>query len=324
MRTKSDPVAAEANHLNHAIGVMPAVRLPSPSALTGAAGKATLVESDQTFVVRFSEPLMDQRPAPDTSDMSAMAETAALGEHEDLEMIRDGARLAALRDLSLLDATEQESFDRLTRLATAALGVPVSLVSLVDADRQFFLSQQGLGDQWAQARQTPLSHSFCQHAVATRQPLVISDAREDPRVDGNLAIRDLGVIAYAGIPLILDDGHAVGAFCAIDSQPRDWTEAELAVLKDLAATVTELLDLRATVAREGLYDRLTGLPNRSLLVAHAEQHLQRRGGSGRLVVMCVGLDDFTQINQALGTDQADAVLTAAGSGWPRRYAPPTC
>ncbi len=248
----------------------------------------------------------------DSSHMILMKGTAAPDGQDNLEVIRDGARLTALRDLGLLDATVEESFDRLTRLATAALGVPVSLVSLVDADRQFFLSQQGLGDPWAHARQTPLSHSFCQHAVATRRPLVISDARKDPRVDGNLAIRDLGVIAYAGIPLILDNGNAVGAFCAIDSQPRDWAEAELAMLQDLAGTVTELLDLRATVAREGLYDRLTGLPNRSLLVAHAEQHLRRRGGSGRLVVMCAGLDDFTQINQALGTDQADAVLIAAG------------
>ena len=229
-----------------------------------------------------------------------------------LETLQDGARLAALRDLGLLDGAAEESFDRLTRLATATLGVPVSLVSLVEADRQFLLSQQGLEHEWATARQTPLSHSFCQHAVATRKPLVISDAREDPLVADNLAVRDLGVIAYAGMPLILDDGNAIGALCAIDSRPRAWTEFELGVLKDLTATLKDLLDLRAALAREGLYDRLTGLPNRSLLVAHAEQYLQRRDRRGRLVVMCAGLDDFTQINQALGTDRADAALKATG------------
>jgi diguanylate cyclase len=228
------------------------------------------------------------------------------------DTIRDGARLAALRELGLLDTVGDVSFDRLTRLATTILGVPVSLVSLVDADRQFFVSQQGLQDEWARFRQTPLSHSFCQYAVATKRPLVVSDAREHPLVADNLAIRDLGVIAYAGMPLILDDGHAVGAFCAIDSQPREWTEVELSVLEDLAATVKELLDLRAALAQEGLYDRLTGLPNRALLVAHSEQYLQQRSGRGTLVVMCAGIDDFTQINQALGTDRADLVLRAVG------------
>lgn len=232
---------------------------------------------------------------------------------ESLGVIRDGARLAALRDLGLLDASAEEAFDRLTRLATAVLGVPVSFVTLVDADRQFFLSQQGLSGELARTRQTPLSHSVCQYAVASRRPIVISDAREHPLVAENLAIRDLGVIAYAGIPLILDDGHAIGALCAIDFRPRDWTKTELAVLQDLAAAVKDLLDLRAMVAHGSLYDQLTGLPSRPLLVAHAEQHLQQRGPAEGLVVMCVGLDDFTQINQALGTDQADAVLKAAGA-----------
>ena len=239
---------------------------------------------------------------------SAVARARADGS----EILRDGARLAALRNLGLLDTVGDESFDRLTRLATTMVGAPVALVYLVDSDRQFFVSQHGLQGEWERFRETPLSHSFCQHAVITRQPLVISDAREHPLLADNLAIRDLGVIAYAGIPLILDDGNAVGALCAIDSQRRVWSDAELGVLQDLAATVTELLDLRAALAREGLYDRLTGLPDRALLVAHSEQYLQRREGRGTLAVMCVGVDDFTQINQALGTDRADAVLHAVG------------
>lgn len=243
--------------------------------------------------------------------LTLMNSSQVLSSSAGLEGLLDGARLAALRDLGLLDGAREESFDRLTRLATVVLGVPVSLVSLVDAERQFFLSEQGLQEPWSRARQTPLSHSFCQHAVATRQPLVIADAREHPLVSDNLAIRDLGVIAYAGIPLILSDGNGVGALCAIDGKPREWTDAELAVLKDLSGAVTDLLDLKAALARESLYDRLTGLPNRSLLVAHAEEHL-RRGDADRrgLAVMCAGLDDFTQINQALGTDRADAVLKA--------------
>lgn len=229
----------------------------------------------------------------------------------DLDVIRDGARLSALRDLGLLDAPAEASLDRLTRLAATMLDVPVSLVSLVDIDRQFFAGRYGFDDAVA-PRQTPLSHSLCQYVVAGGEPLVIEDTRAEPALADNLAVRDQNVTAYAGIPLVLEDGSAVGAFCALDFRPRQWTDRELSLLGELAATAQELLNLRAAVAQEGLYDRLTGLPNRSLLVAHAEQMLSRPRGSGALVVMCVGLDDFTQINEALGTDHADEVLRAAG------------
>lgn len=246
------------------------------------------------------------------ADVTWMCGVVREGGQLGLEVIRDGARVAALRDVDVLDAPPEESFDRLTRLATAALGVPVSLVTLVDSDRQFFFSQQGLTGDLARARQTPLSHSFCQQVVATREPLLVSDARSDPRVAGNLAVRDLGVVAYAGVPLILADGNAVGAFCALDGRPREWDETQVGILQDLAGAAKDLLDLRAAVVQEGLYDRLTGLPARSLLVAHAEQFLHEARTGRRLVVMCVGLDHFTEINQALGADRADAVLEAAG------------
>src|SRR5262245_3464148 len=81
----------------------------------------------------------------------------------DDEVIQNTARLAALRTTSLLDTPPEEVFDRLTRLATSALQVPVALVSLVDGDRQFFKSSIGLPEPWASLRQTPLTHSFCKH-----------------------------------------------------------------------------------------------------------------------------------------------------------------
>lgn len=104
--------------------------------------------------------------------------------------VLNGARIAALHDLGLLDTEAEEEFDRYTRLATELLGVPVSLVSLVDADRQFFKSQTGLMGEFADAGQAPLSHSFCQHAVASKEPLIVSDAREHPLVGDNLAVRE--------------------------------------------------------------------------------------------------------------------------------------
>jgi diguanylate cyclase (GGDEF)-like protein len=240
----------------------------------------------------------------------ARAPLARRARHEVTGRVRDAARLAALRELELLDGPPDRTIDRLTRLATKLLDVPISLVSLVDADRQFFLSQQGLKGEYARTRQTPLSHSFCQYAVATGEPLVVADAREDPLLADNLAIRDLDVIAYAGMPLILDDGAAVGALCVIDSKPRDWTQGELETLHELAEAVKEIIHLRGELAQMGLRDRLTGLPNRNLLVAYSEELLAGEHEDGLVAVLCAGLDHFNQVNQAFGTESADAVLVA--------------
>ena len=225
--------------------------------------------------------------------------------------IVDGARLAALRDLGLLDTPAEEDFDRYTRLATELLGVPVSLVSLLDAERQFFKSHVGLTGALAEVRQTPLTHSFCQHAVATQEPLVVRDAREHPLVADNPAVRDFDVIAYAGMPLVLSDGHAVGAFCAIDSKPREWSEHDLRILADLAAAVRAQLELRRSLAAQSLHDRLTGLANRTLLAAQAH-HLQAAAGTaaaGSVGAICIGLNAFALVNDAYGADIGDKLLT---------------
>jgi diguanylate cyclase (GGDEF)-like protein len=224
-----------------------------------------------------------------------------------LDVVADGARLAALQDLAILDTGPEPEFDRFTRLAAELLGVPVTLISLVDRDRQFFKSQQGLPDPWAQARQTPLSHSFCQHVVAAKRPLVIEDARRSELVADNLAVRDLGALAYAGMPLVLDDGHAVGTLCAIDTTPRRWKDGELRILEDLAAAVKTLLDLRYSVAQHGLHDRLTGLPNRTLTVAYAEQ-LGAALESGEMLAIAAGINDLGAVNEVYGTDHGDLVL----------------
>ncbi|GAA2576368.1 ATP-binding protein [Winogradskya consettensis] len=149
--------------------------------------------------------------------------------------VDDPARLRALRATGLLDAGSVTSLDRLTRLATRLVKAPVALVSLVEADRQVFVSAVGLDEPWASRGQTPLSHSFCQYVVTDQAPLVITDAEADGRLCGNLAIPDLNVIAYAGFPLRSPDGHVLGSFCAIDGRPRQWTDDEVEILEDLAA-----------------------------------------------------------------------------------------
>jgi GAF domain-containing protein len=121
----------------------------------------------------------------------------------------------------LLDTPSEEAFDRLTRLATTVLRVPVALVSLVDGRRQFFKSCVGLPEPWSSLRQTPLTHSFCKHAVASGEPLIVSDSRKNPLVMNNPAVSELGVIAYAGMPLTTTEGHTLGAIGVIDAKPQD-------------------------------------------------------------------------------------------------------
>lgn len=161
----------------------------------------------------------------------------------DPTILSNEARLAALVRTGLLDSEAELSYDRMTRLASKFLDAPVSLVSLVDDHRQFFKSCVGLPEPWAGQRETPLSHSFCQHVVTTGRPLVIPDARLHPLVKDNLAIRDLGVIAYLGIPLLID-GQVIGSFCAIDGQPRAWSDDDISTLTDLAESVMTEIRLR--------------------------------------------------------------------------------
>lgn len=161
------------------------------------------------------------------------------------DALRHPSRLAALRATGLLDAPPQDALDRLTRLASRLIGVPIALASLVDADQHVFASEFGLGEPLRSTRRMPLSHSFCQHVVARRNALVIEDAHTHPLVFDNLAIPDLGVIAYAGMPLTSEDGEVLGSFCAVDTAPRKWTQDQLDTLEDLAHAASAEIQLRA-------------------------------------------------------------------------------
>ncbi len=136
------------------------------------------------------------------------------------------------------------TFDRYARIVQSALRVPVALVSIVESERQVFPGAVGLPSPWQDDRCTPLTHSFCQYVVKDGAPLVIDDARLDERLRDNLAIVDLNVIAYAGFPITDSRGVVIGSLCAIDGVPREWSEAEVALLKDLAATCSAEFALR--------------------------------------------------------------------------------
>lgn len=165
--------------------------------------------------------------------------------HDEPTIILNKDRLKALRNTYLLDTKAEAAFDRLTRLSTKVLGAPVSLVSLVDADRQFFKSAAGLD-----LKETPLSHSFCQHVVSTGKPLVVNDARQHPLVSNNKAIDDLGVVGYLGMPIHTSSGFNIGSLCVIDHEPRQWTQDEIEILQDLTNSVMMEIEMRVQMLME--------------------------------------------------------------------------
>ena len=169
---------------------------------------------------------------------------------DDLKRVaQNPGRLEALNATALLDTPADEAFDRFTRLAVRLLKADAAFVSLVDADRVFFKSYVSTGGIPPQTREVPLEASFCPYTVAQGKLLLVSDARSDPQFQAHSAIRDFGLIAYAGMPLVTADGHAVGTFCVIDSQPHAWAEDEIDLLTDLCAVVVSEIELRISIQR---------------------------------------------------------------------------
>ena len=185
-------------------------------------------------------------PIPATAYLTGGPHPAAAG------AVLDPDRLRALAATHLAESSSggdlsEDAFDRTTWVVRRALDVPVALLSLVDADRQVFKSQQGLAEPWASRRQTPLSHSFCQHVVATGEAFVVDNAEAHPLVCDNRAIADLDVAAYLGAPVRSPSGHVLGSLCAIDSKPRRWEDEDVEALEALAAAVETEIALRAEV-----------------------------------------------------------------------------
>ncbi|MBW3630459.1 MAG: GAF domain-containing protein, partial [Gemmatimonadetes bacterium] len=161
--------------------------------------------------------------------------------------IVDPARLAALRESGLMEAGSEEALERLARMAATLLRAPLAQVNFIDDERQFSKSCFAPVD-WPGVRDTSLEDSFCKHTVISGEPLIVDDARTHPLVSRSAAV-DMGVIAYAGIPLTMADGHTFGTLCVVGFEPRRWTDQEILMLRDLAASVVTEIELRREIAR---------------------------------------------------------------------------
>ena len=213
----------------------------------------------------------------------------------------EARRLRTLQSMCILDTPAEERFDRVTRLACRLFDVPIALVSLVDDERQWFKSRQGLD-----ATETPREISFCGHSILSEEIFVVEDADLDERFSDNpLVCETPGIRFYAGAPLQASDGSRLGTLCLIDREPRRLDEGDREALRDLAGMVEREL----VAVQLATLDELTGLSNRRGFEAMARHALACCRRTRRpAALLYIDLDGFKQINDEHGHAEGDRAL----------------
>lgn len=225
-------------------------------------------------------------------------------------------RLESLHRSCLLDTPAEERFDRLTRLARRHFEIPVSMITLLDSQRQWFKSAQG-----HLMTETPRELAFCNYTILDDQPLVVPNALLDQRFFDNPVVRgEEGVRFYAGVPLRNEDGHRVGTFCLLDVRERHLDAEALASLDDFAACAeSELQRVRLTQVEQQLLSEVDELRRKSLVdpvtrcwtretILEVLEREKQSSTAGTLAVLEVELDGLTALNQTMGTEATDRLL----------------
>ena len=216
--------------------------------------------------------------------------------------VDEAARLSTLRSLNILDTVPEERFDRLTRMARRMFDVPIALISLVDENRQWFKSCQGLS-----VSETPRNISFCGHAILDDEILVVPNALADERFHDNPLVRDEPRIRfYAGCPLWVN-GRKLGTLCLIGRQPRDFDADDRILLHDLV----RMAEQEMAAVELATMDELTQMSNRRGFLAVGQHALGlcarlRRPAS----LFYFDLDGFKSINDRFGHAEGDRALVA--------------
>ncbi len=211
------------------------------------------------------------------------------------------SRISVLRALNLLDTPNDPRFDRVTRLAQRLFDVPITLFSLIDVERQWFKSAQGL-----EVKETPRSASFCSEALNHEGPMVIRDASKDAQYSDNPLVTGFPHIRfYAGSVVRARSSARLGTLCLIDNQPRDISDKELTLLEGLR----DQLEYEVLADPAAANDPQTGLLNRHGFEVRAQQLLQLCHAHGlEATLLFLDLDEFRAFNQRVGPAAGDAFL----------------
>ena len=224
---------------------------------------------------------------------------------------REARRLAELHRLDILDSPAEEAFDRLVRIAAYICGTPISLVTLIDAHRQWFKARLGLD-----LPETPRAIAFCTHAIEGDGVTVVENAAKDSRFAENpLVTGDPEIRFYAGAPLRTRAGVNLGTLCVIDRAPRRLAQEQLDRLADLAAVAVDEMELRLANRRLTELtqtDPMTGAYNRRHFMQLAETERARARRYERpLSVLIFDIDHFKRVNDTLGHAAGDVAIIEA-------------
>jgi len=215
----------------------------------------------------------------------------------------EAERLHALRALQILDSSHEERFDRVTRLARRLFGVPISLVSLIDEDRQWFKSAEGLD-----VSETSREISFCGHAINQTGLFIVPNVLDDERFyDNPLVTGAPNIRFYAGYVLKIRQGINIGTLCLIDSKPREMDEEDRQLLQDLG----EMIELEIKSIQLATLDELTMISNRRgfmTLVNHSLKVCRRN--KLPISIVLFDLNKFKNINDTYGHHEGDFVLVS--------------
>ncbi|MGV3574381.1 MAG: sensor domain-containing diguanylate cyclase [Devosia sp.] len=212
-------------------------------------------------------------------------------------------RLTAVERYDILDTPPEPAFDRIATLVRLIFGVETSIVSLIDAHRQWYKASEG-----TPLKEVPIGETFCRYAMPGTDAMIVPDASQDERFCDSPHVKaDHGVRFYASMPLTTEDGHNIGTICAIDSQPRQFSVRELEIFRELARIVMSEMELRRLATTDGL----TGVSTRRAFKEDAEKYvaLARRHRS-QLSAITFDIDRFKAINDTYGHAAGDVVLKA--------------